>query len=316
MLNQESSEIVRISENENRRKRRRQKNQNHSEQVNHTLFLSKFSLLLIYFNTIISISKFPIAKNDPLLPVCFLHTNKDTLCFIIFKLQTPVNSRYLKYLCNNTDDSPLYLFHNCDEDKKLQKKYTIPKFFREDYFTILKSRVRPPYRWLLVGPRRSGTKLHIDPLNTSAWNISLEGYKLWIIFPNKFPKWVLTGRNNPNYHQKSKEAIDYFAFHLPQVLKSEKGHLNFIKCLQGPGDTIFVPGGWWHAVLNITDTLAITQNYVNSVNFDLVWKSLRIERKMLAEFFRRTMKKKRHDIYYKIKRNNIKDKFVMYHVRL
>lgn len=31
-----------------------------------------------------------------------------------------------------------------------------------------------------------------------------------------------------------------------------------------------VPSGWWHCVLNIGDSIAVTQNYVNSVNLELV----------------------------------------------
>jgi histone arginine demethylase JMJD6 len=217
----------------------------------------------------------------------------------------------MQYLCSNKDDSPLYLFHNCDSDKELKRKYNIPKLFREDYFSILKSKVRPPYRWLLIGPRRSGTKVHIDPMNTSAWNISLQGYKLWVIFPNEVPKWVIQGKHIGELRGTPNEAMDFFFRRLPKVLKKEGISAKPLICIQEPGETIFVPGGWWHAVLNITDTLAITQNYMNAVNFDLVWGSLRIERKMLAEFFVRTMKKKSPSLYSRIRHVNVRDRFVM-----
>ena len=45
---------------------------------------------------------------------------------------------------------------------------------------------------------------------------------------------------------------------------------------------MFVPGGWWHAVINLDNTIAITENVCNEGNFERVWLQTRKGRKRLA----------------------------------
>ncbi|CAM9879072.1 unnamed protein product, partial [Sphacelaria rigidula] len=81
-------------------------------------------------------------------------------------------------------------------------------------------------RWLLVGPKRSGSIVHIDPMGTSAWNTLLSGRKLWVLSPPGTLN-VLEGNRKPGDSGISEsdkelesevEAINYFIDVLPRVL--------------------------------------------------------------------------------------------------
>ena len=72
---------------------------------------------------------------------------------------------YVEYMSSNRDESPLYLFDKNFATKKtangvlLEEDYWIPDLFKEDLFTLL-GKARPDHRWLIVGPKRSGSTFH------------------------------------------------------------------------------------------------------------------------------------------------------------
>ena len=61
--------------------------------------------------------------------------------------------------------------------------WQVPSLFQDDLFFVLDNESRPDFRWLIMGPARSGSSFHKDPNATSAWNAVIKGSKKWILFP-------------------------------------------------------------------------------------------------------------------------------------
>ncbi|CAK0824044.1 unnamed protein product, partial [Prorocentrum cordatum] len=171
---------------------------------------------------------------------------------------------------------------------------------------------RPPYRWFCIGPKRSGTTVH-NPLGTAAWNAVTHGTKRWVLFEPKENKRVVTGKDL-RVKGEDDEAIMYFDFLLPRI-KQAHPDLRVYEGLQGPGDVIFVPGDWWHGVLNQEDCVAVTQNYCGADNFDQVWCRTRREREKVAYLWLRNMRKFAPELHRRALSLNRRDGFRMRHER-
>ena len=230
---------------------------------------------------------------------------------------------FLEYLQHNRDDSPLYIFDaTFDEDKgakRILEDYTVPEYFNEDLLGLVGERRRPPYRWFLVGPCRSGTTVHIDPLGTSAWNTLIHGVKRWVLFPPHVPKHVVKGRKL-TLPGEDDEAIHYFTTILPRMKrraaasggKGEYANFTCYEFTQYAGETVFIPHGWWHAVLNVTHTVGITQNFCSRRNFDEVWAQTRSGRKKMACSWLRRLSDQYPDLAQRARELNRRDGFVMW----
>ncbi|KAF9278507.1 jumonji domain-containing protein 6 [Mortierella alpina] len=167
----------------------------------------------------------------------------------------------------------------------LLNDFTVPKYFKDDLFQLAGDRRRPPYRWFVVGGARSGTGIHIDPLGTSAWNTLTAGHKRWCLFPPGIPKNVY----DPPMKPFDREAVSWFHHVYPRFAANdfELGKkYGMIQVIQRPGETMFVPGGWPHIVMNLDFTIAITQNFCSPTNFESVWLNTRHARPKLARKFR------------------------------
>ncbi|XP_010535386.1 PREDICTED: F-box protein At1g78280 isoform X2 [Tarenaya hassleriana] len=178
---------------------------------------------------------------------------------------------YVSYMNIQRDEDPLYVF----DDKfgevatDLLKDYSVPHLFREDWFDILDHESRPSYRWLIVGPERSGASWHVDPALTSAWNTLLCGRKRWALYPpGRVPLGVTVHVNEDDgdVNIDTPSSLQWWLDYYPLLADEDKP----IECTQLPGETIYVPSGWWHCVLNIETTVAVTQNFVNENNFEFV----------------------------------------------
>ncbi|RKP07513.1 hypothetical protein THASP1DRAFT_30669 [Thamnocephalis sphaerospora] len=175
---------------------------------------------------------------------------------------------YVRYCRLQQDASPIYVFDAefGERAPAMLSDYKVPGYFQHDYFELLGDKLRPPYRWFVMGPARSGASWHIDPAGTSAWNTLLSGRKRWALYPGNI---VPPGVRVIDKDEGSFESPDS-PYWYREVYPTLPPDLRPLECIQESGQTIFVPGGWWHMVLNLNETVAVTQNFADDHNLELV----------------------------------------------
>ena len=207
---------------------------------------------------------------------------------------------YMTDATHMRDDSPMYAFDGSVFDKpgtkSLLDDFKIPDWFEEDLFKHVGEKRRPPYRWIVFGPPRSGSSVHVDPLATSAWNALISGRKRWALYP---PRSMDKQTIKPRGIGLDGEAVTWFNKMYPRTTTEEwkrSGLPPPIDVIQHPGEIMFVPDGWWHAVLNLDHTMAVTQNFSTSARFDAVWRITRRARPKMSAKWLEKLRRVRPDL--------------------
>jgi histone arginine demethylase JMJD6 len=90
---------------------------------------------------------------------------------------------------------------------------------------------------LIIGPEGSGSPAHF---HTAAFNALLFGRKRWLIYPPSIAFW------------SKKPALPWLMDGDAHGVPDEQP----LECVQQPGDVVYVPAAWGHAVINLEDTVA------------------------------------------------------------
>jgi len=175
---------------------------------------------------------------------------------------------YLDYAAKHCDLEPLYLF-DAELPEELSRGVCAPQFLGRNHVTAIsgKTMFLGSHRWLAVGARGTGTRIHVDPISTLAWNLVVEGRKRWILLPP-----TVVHPPGLSWRQSDGALIAPGAALWLRDIVGDTAQLSALKQLgaleveQGPGELIFVPHGWWHLVVNLEPTVAYTENCVTDAN--------------------------------------------------
>jgi len=155
--------------------------------------------------------------------------------------------------------------------KAAQSMYSTPIFFAEDHLNAYWDALRESacgseheislnthhdHRFVYIGTEGTFTPIHHDVLKSFSWSANVCGEKLWILFPPGEEEKLHEGSQPlPSVFSCSKISSD-----LQSSVAKVEGALI---CVQEANSAIFVPSGWHHEVLNLTDCLSINHNWLN-----------------------------------------------------
>mmetsp|Transcript_74069 Transcript_74069/g.176384 ORF Transcript_74069/g.176384 Transcript_74069/m.176384 type:complete len:730 (-) Transcript_74069:9-2198(-) len=217
------------------------------------------------------------------------------------RLELPI-SCFTDYAATNDADWPYYSWERQWDGPRapLLADFCTPLPFRDDLYDLNdETRSFLPlscHLFVLIGGPRSGSNIHKDPKWTGAWNTVMCGQKRWVLFPPHVSSADI-GAGAGDYKSSGPPAY-WWLDHYPR-LREEGGLRGMVDVIQEPGDTIFIPNGWWHAVLNLPPengvTICCTRNCLLPASLAWAWPSMHKGNPCFARRFARHIRRMRPD---------------------
>ncbi|KAM3177503.1 hypothetical protein ACTXT7_004430 [Hymenolepis weldensis] len=148
--------------------------------------------------------------------------------------------------------------------------YNLPVYFSSDWlneFSDFRTDCDDDFRFVYIGPKGTWTPLHTDVYCSYSWSANIIGLKRWWILPPGEEKKLI----GPNGGSLPPDISDR------KFAKPGSENSDLPQCYifdQRPGEMFFVPSGWYHQVLNLTDCVSINNNWLNACNVGFVWRHL------------------------------------------
>lgn len=155
--------------------------------------------------------------------------------------------------------------------------YSTPDIFADDWLNAYVIDCESDdFRFAYLGSHLTTTGLHTDVYASHSFSVNLCGVKCWLFID---PKDLQTIASLYDDQQLPSWITKDDLFRGPLV-----NHRHLIKILfQYPGQTVFVPSGWYHQVLNIGTTLSINHNWCNASCILQMYTALKEQYEVSAE---------------------------------
>ncbi|HEY7165507.1 MAG TPA: cupin-like domain-containing protein [Candidatus Binatia bacterium] len=178
-------------------------------------------------------------------------------------------SDFIDLVLDSEPDRPAPYLRNYSIEKHfpdlLHDITPLPQCTRPNWFEsrLFPSRQSCLFLELYIGGRGARfPSLHYDGWHAHAFLMQLYGVKQYLFFSPEQTALVYPGRNGEQNCSQLDDVEQPDPARFPLFAQATP-----IRCELHPGETLFVPAGWWHTARILSPSITVSVNSANSVNW-------------------------------------------------